>query len=106
MVNAVGFDISGLTENQLFQLHDEIIDRLNTLRHQSHVDALANLKAGDEVYFDTEQGRIKGKIMRVNKKTVSILTPTQSKWKVPPEIVKKVQSKRLSNRNCDLKLIR
>ena len=85
-------DINNLSYDELLQLNRRIIDRLK------HMDALNNLmqvhefQVGEVVHFTDQGGRgIQGVVSRLNKKSVSIVTPTGENWKVSPQFLKKAK---------------
>jgi hypothetical protein len=51
---------------------------------------LAQFAEGDRVSFTANDGTIKnGRIMRLNKKTVSLFTDDGQQWKVSPALLRK-----------------
>lgn len=93
MVNKI--DISKLSLQELRELNLEIQERFEYLKQAESYKALAKLEVGDTVSFQTHEGEtIRGTIMRLNKKSVTIVAEDRRGWKVDPILLRKVTSKR------------
>ncbi|MCH9663444.1 MAG: hypothetical protein K0U66_07295 [Gammaproteobacteria bacterium] len=80
-------EIGKLNENQLILLNQIVVERLNLISQAHSLSALARFHAGQKVKFN-RNGRIENAtIIRLNKKTISILTDSQEKWKVSPHFL-------------------
>ena len=84
-------DIDGLTEAELVQLNNRIVERLRFLHQaRSHKQMLA-FGIGDRVAFSDEgRGRVVGTLTRYNKKSVTVITPTGERWNVSPTLLRRV----------------
>ncbi len=85
-------DLAKLSTNQLKCLNHQIVDILKTRRQRETYKALADFEAGDHVEFDNDDELVKGYVVRVNKKTVTIdAYEPHGHWRVGPSIVRKVE---------------
>ncbi len=85
--------IEKLNENQLRLLNHIIVERLKLMNSAKALQALSKFNIGDVVSFDHYGEIIKGRIIRINQKTVSIITLDQKqKWNVAPAFLKKEES--------------
>jgi hypothetical protein len=86
-------DIDRLTEAELIDLNNRIVERLRFL-HQMHAHAkMLEFKIGDRVSFQPE-GRpvIVGMLTRYNKKTVTVITDTGERWNVAPRFLRRAEA--------------
>jgi hypothetical protein len=90
-------NIEKLNENQLRYLNHIIVERLKLMNSAKALQALSKFNIGDIVSFDHYGEIIKGRIIRINQKTVSIITLDQKqKWTVAPAFLKKEESNHYS----------
>ena len=85
-------DISSLSEAELFDLNNRIVERLKFL-HQAHAHSrMLDFKIGDRVSFRPE-GRpvVVGMLTRYNKKTVTVITEAGEHWNVAPQFLERVE---------------
>jgi len=85
-------DISGLTEAELIDLNNRVVERLKFL-HQSRAHSrMLDFKIGDRVSFQPE-GRpaVIGMLTRYNKKTVTVITDSGEHWNVAPHFLQRVE---------------
>ena len=86
--------IEKLNEQQLRQLNHIIVERLKLVNSAKALQALSKFNIGDVVSFDHYGEIIEGRIIRINQKTVSIITLDQKqRWKVAPAFLKKEDAK-------------
>lgn len=86
------FDIDKLTEAELIDLNNRIVERLRFL-HQMRAHAeMLEFRIGDRVEFQPE-GRplVAGMLTRYNKKTVTVITDTGEHWNVAPRLLGSVK---------------
>ena len=82
-------NVEKLSLEQLFKLNKRIIERieyLQSLKTRAHLD---RFEVGDQVSFPSEGHQIKGVVIRVNKKTVSIKT-NEGSWRIPPRFLTRI----------------
>jgi len=84
-------NLEGLSYEELVALNDEIVDRLNKMDTIQSLQAMAALNVGTKVSFDSKRGRQVGRVIKLNTKTVGILTGDGRNWKVPPHLLSKVK---------------
>ena len=72
-------DIDNLSYEELFELHERVIRRLRYIADMRARAVLERFSVGDRVRFDDGSGRtLAGVVSRVNRKTLTIDTPTRS----------------------------
>jgi hypothetical protein len=88
-------DIDKLTEAELIDLNNRIVERLRFL-HQMRAHArMLDFKIGDRVSFQP-QGHpvVVGMLTRYNRKTVTVITDTGQRWNVAPALLRPVHDSR------------
>jgi hypothetical protein len=83
-------DIDRLTEAELIDLNNRIVERLRIL-HQMRAHAqMLDFKIGDRVSFQPE-GRpvVVGMLTRYNRKTVTVITDSGERWNVAPILLRR-----------------
>ena len=85
-------DIDGLTEAELVDLNNRIVERLRFLHQARSHKRMLDFKIGDRVSFQPE-GRtiVVGILTRYNKKTVTVITEQGQRWNVSPNLLRKVK---------------
>ncbi len=83
-------DIDRLTEAELIDLNNRIVQRLRFL-HQMRAHAkMLEFKIGDRVSFQPEDRPvIVGMLTRYNKKTVTVITDNGERWNVAPRFLRR-----------------
>jgi hypothetical protein len=88
----VPIDIDRLSEEELVDLNNRIVERLRFIRQARAHHAMQQFRIGELVYFEPDgRGRIEGVIVRYNKKSVSVLTADGQQWRVSPGFLRKVE---------------
>jgi hypothetical protein len=84
----VRIDIDGLTEAELVDLNNRIVERLRFLHQARSHKRMLDFKIGDRVSFQPE-GRaiVVGILTRYNKKTVTVITEAGERWNVAPNFL-------------------
>lgn len=87
-------DIDKLTEEELVDLNNRIVERLRLLHQlRAHAEML-EFRIGDRVTFTpTGYGTQTGMITRYNKKTVTVVTDQGRRWNVAPSMLRKADDK-------------
>ncbi len=97
-------DIDKLTEKELIDLNNRIVERLKFLRSMhDHVDMM-EFSIGEKVCFNP-RGRDEqiGILVKYNKKTVTIVTENGERWNVSPSLLTKASDKKdNSNRKSNV----
>ena len=81
----MSININNLTEADLVDLNNRIVERLRFLHQARAHSHMLNFKIGDRVSFQPD-GRplLIGVLTRYNKKTVTIITDGGERWNVAP----------------------
>jgi hypothetical protein len=83
--------IKDLNEEELVYLNRLIIERLKLIYQEKSTRSLARFNLGESVGFPDHAGKMKmGRIIRLNKKTATILTMDGQRWKVSPGLLRSV----------------
>ena len=83
-------DIDGLTEAELIDLNNRVVERLRFL-HQMRAHArMLEFTIGDRVSFQPEGGPlVVGMLIRYNRKTVTVITDSGQRWNVAPTLLRR-----------------
>lgn len=77
-------------EEDLRFLNSMVVERLRLLAQAKSTVQLAQFAQGDRVGFTLDTGELKrGVIVRLNRKTASIVTDDRQNWKVSPALLRK-----------------
>lgn len=80
--------IRQLSEQDLQYLNRMIVERLKLISQARSTAMLSNFNVGDRVSFSSSAGeKLSGVIIRINKKTVSIVTNEGGQWNVHPSFL-------------------
>jgi hypothetical protein len=85
----MGIDIDKLTEAELIDLNNRIVERLRFL-HQMRAHAeMLEFKIGDRVAFQpADRPVVIGMLTRYNRKTVTVITDSGQRWNVAPRLLR------------------
>ncbi len=85
-------DIDSLTEAELSDLNNRIVERLRFLHQARAHSRMLEFSVGDRVSFQPE-GRepVLGVLTRYNRKTVTVITEQGQRWNVSPGALSKVK---------------
>lgn len=79
-----------LNESQLMHLNHIIVERLKLISNAKALRELAKFNLGDTVSFDNYGETVRGRIIKINQKTVTLITlDNKHKWKVAPVFLRK-----------------
>ncbi len=86
-------DIDKLSEEELIDLNNRIVERLRFLNQMRAHSPMLEFKIGDRVTFQPE-GRppLVGMLTRYNRKTVTVITDDGQHWNVAPGLLRKAES--------------
>lgn len=76
-----------LNEAQLLQLHHMVTERLRLFHRAKSLNAMKDLNIGDTVFFDYAGEKIRGIILRLNQKSVTLRAENGKQWKVSPQLL-------------------
>ena len=83
--------LDDLHYEELITLNREIVVRNKELRAMKAQAELQQFRVGNQVQFMGNEGElIVGTIIRINKKTVSLVTEEGARWKVSPSFLRKL----------------
>ena len=83
-------DIDSLTEAELIDLNNRIVERLRFMHQARSHKRMLDFTIGDRVSFQPEgRGTIVGILTRYNRKTVTVITETGERWNVAPVFLRK-----------------
>ena len=81
-------DINKLTVEELEDLNHRIVKRLKYLDMVDAQQVMMALSIGTQVSFETQRhGRVFGTVIKLNRKTVSVLTDEGRQWNVSPHLL-------------------
>jgi len=84
-------DIDDLTEAELVDLNNRIVQRLRFLQQARSHKRMLDFKIGDRVSFQPEgRGVLVGILTRYNRKTVTVITEAGEHWNVAPHFLHRV----------------
>ncbi len=84
-------DIDNLTESELIDLNNRIVERLRFLRHMQSHKRMLDFKIGERVSFQPEgRAPVVGTITRYNRKTVTVIADTGERWNVAPTLLQRI----------------
>jgi hypothetical protein len=87
-------DIDGLSEAELIDLNNRIVERLKFLQSVSAHVEMMEFRIGERVSFEPPgRGRVIGTLVKYNRKTVTVLTSEGQKWNVSPHFLSPVGEK-------------
>ena len=83
-------DIDKLTEAELVDLNNRIVERLRFLRQMRAHAQMLDFKIGDRVSFQPDGHPVLvGMLTRYNKKTVTVITDSGQRWNVAPAFLRR-----------------
>ena len=83
-------DINGLTEAELIDLNNRIVERLKFLNQMRAHAKMLEFRIGDRVSFEPEgRSLVVGMLTRYNKKTVTVISDSGEHWNVSPKFLRR-----------------
>lgn len=80
--------LDDMSLDQLYALNDMVCQRIDELRARNDMEVLRQLRLGQQVHFESQQeGRIFGKVIKINRKTVLVLSEDNRQWKLSAGMV-------------------
>ncbi len=87
----MAIDIDKLTEAELVDLNNRIVERLRFLSQMRAHKEMLEFKIGDRVAFQPAgRGEVVGMLTRYNRKTVTVITEDGQRWNISPVFIRKV----------------
>ncbi len=85
--------IKRLNEEDLRFLNRLIVERLKLISQTRATALMTSFTRGDRVGFQAPDGRmLEGIVLRLNKKTISMVTDDGQQWNVAPVLLRLIQS--------------
>jgi len=89
----VRIDIDALTEAELIDLNNRIVERLRFLSQMRAHGQMLQFKIGDRVSFQPEgHPTVVGMLTRYNRRTVTVITDAGQRWNVVPTLLRSADS--------------
>jgi hypothetical protein len=86
-------DIDKLTEAELVDLNNRIVERLRLLNQMRAHTQMLESRIGDRVSFQPDgHPLVTGMLTRYNRKTVTVITDTGQRWNVTPRLLRRADS--------------
>lgn len=86
--------IKDLSEEELVYLNRLIVERLKLMHQVKSTLEMAKYNIGERVEFENNEGNVlTGRVIKLNKKTVSILTDDRQRWNVAPVLLRSADTK-------------
>jgi len=87
-------DIDKLTEAELIDLNNRIVQRLRFLHEMRSHARMLEFSIGDRVEFQPDgHPVVVGMLTRYNKKTVTVVTSSGQRWTVAPQFLRRASEK-------------
>jgi hypothetical protein len=87
-------DIDKLTEAELIDLNNRIVQRLRFLHEMRSHAQMLEFSIGDRVEFQPDgHPLVVGMLTRYNKKTVTVVTSCGQRWNVAPRFLRRASEK-------------
>ena len=87
----MSININNLTEAELVDLNNRIVERLRFLHQARAHSRMLDFKIGDRVSFQPEgRALMVGVLTRYNRKTVTVITEGGERWNVAPGLLHRV----------------
>jgi len=84
-------DIDGLSFEELLELNQRVVARLKMLESmQVHIEMM-RFNPGQRVSFAHHGGRILGRLVKYNRKTVTVVTDDGQRWNISPHLLSVVK---------------
>ena len=84
-------DIDGLSFEELLELNQRVVARLKMLESmQTHIEMM-RFNLGQRVSFEHGGDRLKGTLVKYNRKTVTVVTDNGQRWNISPHLLSAVK---------------
>jgi hypothetical protein len=99
-------DLTRYTERELVELNHRIVERIKALRQGRCRESMAEFSVGDRVSFHPDCGHeVIGTVVRLNRKSVTVVSADGAQWRVAPTFIKKAVSEGGGHDKAEDKLI-
>ena len=83
-------DLDRMTYEELLDLNHRVVARLKMLDSMQAHHEMMSFHLGARVSFESQQGRMIGKVVKFNRKTVTVITEEGRRWNVSPHLLSPV----------------
>lgn len=83
------YDIEELSKSELIELKGLVVEKLKMMHEVELLEASRNFHFCDYVCFEHNGKKHSGVVIRINKKTITIISAEERKFKVSPTLLKK-----------------
>jgi hypothetical protein len=91
-------DLTRYTEGELVELNHRIVERIKILRQGRWRESMAEFSVGDRVSVHPDCGHeVVGTIVRLDRKSVTVVSSDWARWRVAPMFIKKASGDREDN---------
>lgn len=99
-------DLTRYTESELVELNHRVVERIRVLRQGRWRGSMAEFRVGDRVSFHPDCGHeVIGTIVRLNRKSVTVVSTDGAQWRVAPMFIKKAAGEGGSHDEAEGKLL-
>lgn len=81
--------IGKLSEEELRGVNRKVVERLNLMLSARQLRAIAEYGVNDRIVFDHDGKDIRATVIRLNRKTVSVIDEHGNPWTVSPSFIRK-----------------
>ena len=86
----MGIDIDKLTEAELIDLNNRVVERLRFLNQMRAHGQMLQFKIGDRVSFQADgHPTVVGMLTRYNRRTVTVISDSGQRWNVAPTLLRR-----------------
>jgi len=86
----IDYALNQMSEDQLRILYRKTGERLKLITSAKQLQSLSKFSIADKVYFQHHDKRINGTIIRINRRTATIMDENNNRWNVSPVLLSKV----------------
>ena len=92
MFDSIDFEKFSIKE--LIALNHKLVSHIRFREKNECITEMAKFNPGDKVYFEDEEGEtIRGVVVRINQKSITLHTDDHRKWRVSPQLLRKQKTR-------------
>ena len=80
-------DLDKMSTDELVALNHRIVDRLKYLESVQTYKSMMEFNIGAKVSFESRGGREIGTLVKYNRKTVTVITDSGTRWNISPHLL-------------------
>ena len=89
--------VQSLSDDELHILYHQLNDRMRLARRARELYALQDFRLLDRVTFEHAGRRVEGTVIRINQRTVSVMSIDSVRWTVSPQFLRKLEPNTRTN---------